>query len=99
MWSEYYKNFAQADKVQYQKKLIYPMGHYSPIRIKLKVAGSATFNIWLILHGFDIHIETPSEFTKHKLKAYKLLEAYNFFISGHVQDVGYSNYKHVHIWN
>lgn len=32
-------------------------------------------------------IETPSEFSKDKLKAYKSLEAYNFFVSGHVQDV------------
>ena len=63
MWSEYYKNFAQADKVQYQKKLIYPMGHYSPIRIKLKVAGSATFNICLILHGltFILKLQVNSQ--------------------------------------
>lgn len=32
-------------------------------------------------------IDTPSEFTKDKLKAYKSLEAYNFFVSGHVQEV------------
>ena len=32
-------------------------------------------------------IETPSEFTKESLKAYKALEAYNFFICGHVHDV------------
>ena len=32
-------------------------------------------------------INTPSEFTKDKIKAYKSLEAYNFFVNGHVQDV------------
>ena len=32
-------------------------------------------------------VETPSEFTKDKLRCYKSLEAYNFFVSGHVQDV------------
>ena len=32
-------------------------------------------------------LETPSEYTRDKLKAYKSLEAYNFFVSGHVHEV------------
>ena len=32
-------------------------------------------------------IETSSEFTRDKIRAYKSLEAYNFFVSGHVNDV------------
>ena len=32
-------------------------------------------------------LETPSEFTRDKIRAYKSLEAYNFFLSGHVQDI------------
>ena len=31
-------------------------------------------------------METPSEFTRDKIRAYKSLEVYNFF-SGHVSDV------------
>ena len=38
-------------------------------------------------------IDTPSDFTKDKLKAYKSLEAYNFFVSRHVQDVSIHNIK------
>ncbi|KAG0425942.1 hypothetical protein HPB47_026935 [Ixodes persulcatus] len=30
---------------------------------------------------------TPSQFTPETLEAYKSLEAYNYFVSGHVQDV------------
>lgn len=33
-------------------------------------------------------IHTPSEFTHEKLKAHKSLEAFNFFICGHVQNIG-----------
>ena len=42
---------------------------------------------------FDIYIifliNTPRLYTNENLKAYKSLEAYNFFVSGHVQDVAY----------
>ena len=38
-------------------------------------------------------IHTPSEFTHEKLKAHKSLEAYNFFICGHVQNVGLREVK------
>ena len=31
--------------------------------------------------------DTPSELTKEKMKTYKSLEAYTFFICGHVQDI------------
>ena len=31
-------------------------------------------------------IDTPSKFTNESLKAYKSLEAYDYFVCGHVQD-------------
>ena len=32
-------------------------------------------------------LETPSEFTRDKIRCYKSLDAWTFFICGHVQDV------------
>ena len=38
---------------------------------------------------YNYLINTPSLYTNENLKTYKSLEAYNFFVSGHVHDVEY----------
>ena len=38
-------------------------------------------------------IETPSIYAKEKLKAYKSLEAYGYFVCGHVQNCYYHLFK------
>ena len=47
---------------------------------------------WPPLQFADIYhyvIHTPSEFTHESLKAFRSLEAYNYFVSGHVQKCFY----------
>ena len=39
------------------------------------------------------HIKTPSIYTKRKLKAYKSLEAFDYFVCGHVQKCYYHSIK------
>ena len=38
---------------------------------------------------YNYLINTPSLYTNKNLKVYKSLEAYNFFVSGHIHDVAY----------
>lgn len=96
MWSEYYKNLEKSDQTQYQKKLTLSDGTLLPDPYKIESGWECNVQRLPDITWVDVHeylIEAPSEFTKDKLKAYKSLEAYNFFISGHVQDIHYYNTK------
>ena len=42
---------------------------------------------WADMYNYLIH--SPSTYTHQSLKSYKSLEAYNFFLCGHVQDIFY----------
>ena len=92
MWeeSDYYKSLNNEDQINYKKKLTLKSGllpdpyiftnWQDDVRL-LPDIGMADIYLYLI--------ETPSLFTHEKLKCYKSLDAYNFFLCGHVQDVFY----------
>ena len=94
MWekhSAYYTSLGENDKKEYVKKLtlqnlkLLP----DPFNIEDKNWSSDVTKLPDIDYPdiWNYLVETPSEFTKDKVKAYKSLEAYNFFVSGHVHEV------------
>jgi len=89
MWEKHSSFFEtlteEKDREQYIKKLTLQNGQ---LLSDPKYLPDITYlDIWSYL------IDTPIDFTKDKLKAYKSLETYIFFVSGHVQDVSIHKIK------
>ena len=90
--SEYYLNLESEDKKRYKEKLTLSNGELSTDPSVLDVGWKGEVPRLPDLCFADIFnylINTPSDYTKENLKAYKSLEAYNFFVCGHVHDVLY----------
>ena len=88
--SEYYKNLNQENREKYKKKLT--LDYRTTLPDPYSVEGSWSSGLkdlpsitWIDMHTYLI--DTPSEYTKEKLKAYKSLDAYNFYVCGHVQEI------------
>ncbi|XP_057310110.1 uncharacterized protein LOC130648104 [Hydractinia symbiolongicarpus] len=93
MWkgSEYYASMHEDDRKQYEKKLTLSDETILPDPYILE---NWSNNVALMpdLTWGDMYqylINTPNEFSHEAMKAYRSLEAYNFYVSGHVQDVFY----------
>ena len=87
--SQYYDSLGNADQLNYKAKLTLSNGTILSDPYTLENWVEDVSVIPEIAFG-DIYtylIETPSVYTKESLKAFKSLEAYNFFLCGHVQDV------------
>ena len=90
--SEYYLNLESEDKKRYKEKLTLSNGKLLPDPSVLDVERKGEVQRLPDLCFADIFnylINTPSDYIKENLKAYKSLEAYNFFVCGHVHDVLY----------
>ena len=89
--SDYFKNLEKEDQERYLNKLTLNSGILLPDPCSIKDSEWSSHQKDLPDLSFpDVTfylVETASEFTKDKIRAYKSLEAFEFFVSGHVQDV------------
>ena len=92
----YFESLNEDDRLAYRKKLLLESGKTLPNPYSLR-------NDWIqdvdalpeVPWEDETHclIETPSIYTKEKLKAYKSLEAYDYFVCGHFQKCYYHPIK------
>ena len=88
--SQYFKDLEKSDQLRYVKKLTLNNDEVLPDPYAITVGWEDdVLRLPDIAYPdiFNYLIESSSDYTKDKMKAYKSLEAYNFFVSGHVQDV------------
>ena len=88
-FSKYYMSLDTASKQHYLAKLTLSTGEQLPDPMTLDCDWSNDIVHLPCLSWRDVTdylIDSPSTFTKDSLKAYKSLEAYDYFMCGHVQD-------------
>ena len=91
MESEYAQGLNAENKAQYFKKLTLPSEEVLPDPYLLCNWSNDISKVpeisWRDVREYLI--DTPSVYTKEALKAYKSLEAYDYFVCGHVQSCFY----------
>ena len=88
----YSSNLNSDDRKKYEEKLITADGTVLPDSYTL--VENWKDNVKLLpditwADNYNYLTNTPGLYTNENLKAYKSLDAYNFFVSGHVHDVAY----------
>lgn len=91
--SQYVRTLTARDRECYFKKLTLSNGTiltdpYAITQWKEDVTGLPSVE-WPEIYTY--FIEKPSVYTKEKLRAYKSLDAYNYVLNGHVQDLQYKD--------
>ena len=91
MESEYFQNLGYEAKRHYKQKLRMDNGENLPDPYSIKQdEWTDDVKLWPNVEYGDIYtylIDTKGAYTKDSLKAYKSLEAFNYFHSGHVRTV------------
>ncbi len=91
-FSNYFKGLPAEYRLSHSNKLILSNGVRLPDQYSPSGQWVRDPTKWPKLQCPDIYVylvEKPSVYTKEKLKAYKSLDAYNFVLCGHVQDIEY----------
>ena len=91
-------NLKKEDKAAYLKKLNMSSGEPFPDPFQLEEWSSDIQKLpdicWRDVTEYLI--DTPNIYTKEALKAYKSLEAYDYFVCGHVQECSYHGISENH---
>ena len=94
MMIDYTKTLEPDDKQLYYKKLRLKNWEQLPDPYSLSDGWSDNISMLPEVSWRDVSeylIDSPSSFTKEAMKAYKSLEAYDYFMCGHVQYCFYHN--------
>ncbi len=89
--SNYAKSLSAKDRKDYLKKLTLTNGSRLPDPFTI-TEREHDVSKWPNIQWPDIYtylVEKPSVYTREKLQAYKSLDAYDYIICGHVQEVRY----------
>lgn len=88
---DYVGSLTADDRADYLKKLTLSNGVCLPDPYTISEdLWCADRNSWPVLIWQDIYsylIDTPSVYTKEKVRAYKSLDAFNYVLSGHLQGI------------
>ena len=94
-WSSpsYFNELQKEDKAKYKHKLTLTNGQLLPdlygivenMKTDVKLIPDIS---WGDMYNYQVN--SPSEYTYDNVKAYRSLEAFNFFTCNHVQDIYYN---------
>ena len=91
--SSYFNELQKEDKAKYKRKLTLTNGQLLPDPYGIVENWKSDVKLMPDVSWGDIYnylVNSPSEYTHDNLKAYKSLEAFNFFVCNHVQDIYYN---------
>ena len=91
--SSYFNELQKEDKAKYKRKLTLTNGQLLPDPYGIVENWKSDVKLMPDVSWGDMYnylVNSPSEYTHDNLKAYKSLEAFNFFVCNHVQDIYYN---------
>ena len=94
------RSFLTEDLTRYREKLKLATGEQLPDPYSLKEKWTNDISSLPEITWRDVTeylLDTPSAYTKESIKAYKSLEAYDYFVCGHVQNLLPRNISRINV--